>query len=112
MAWFSADPEADLDELLVELWPGSADLSPAALEVVLESARDQCVAYGPALSDPDNPPRRWLMAQALQAKALTVAGFAGAQDSTGGFGETVTVYPMDWQVKNLLRPNQGKPYVL
>ncbi len=100
------------DERLPELWPGGVDLTPTALELVLVAAREQCEAYAPVLADPDDPPARYILAQALQAKALSTAGFVGEGDQMGGYGEGVTVYPMDWQVKNLLRPKQGRPFVL
>lgn len=100
------------DERLPELWPGSVDLTDTALELVLAAAREQCEAYGPALPNPEEIPARWVLAQALQAKALSTAGFVSGDDQMGGYGESVTVYPMDWQVKNLLRPKQGKPFVL
>ena len=94
------------DERLPDLWDGSADLSDAGLALVLAAAREQCEAYGPTQPDPDNVPARWVIAHALQARALTRAGFVGAADQGGGFGDQVTVYPMDWQVKNLLRPKR------
>lgn len=100
------------DERLPDLWPGAVDLTDTALEMVLAAAREQCEAFAPATTAPDDPPVRYVLAQALQAKALARAGFVGADDQVGGYGEGVTVYPMDWQVKNLLRPRQGRPYVL
>lgn len=55
-------------------------------------------------------PDRYVAAQVLQTRALVRAGIADTGDMTGGYGETVTVFPMDWQVKALLRP-AGKPVV-
>lgn len=99
------------DERLTELWDGHADLSDAALVMVLDAARTQCQEFAPALANPDEPPAHYVVAQVLQARALTRAGFVGSNDQVGGFGETVTVYPMDWQVKALLRPKKA-PVVL
>jgi len=100
------------DERLPDLWPGAVDLTETALGLVLAAAREQCEAYAPTVDNPEDVPARYILAQALQAKALSTAGFAGGNDQVGGYGEGVTVYPMDWQVKNLLRPRQGRPFVL
>ena len=92
------------DERLPELWPGYVDLTPVALDLVLVAAREQCTDFGPVLEDPDVIPARWVIAQALQAKGLTQAGFVGTDGQIGALGEGVVAWPMDWQVKNLLRP--------
>lgn len=56
-------------------------------------------------------PENYVAAQVLQCRALVRAGVVGSGDQTGGYGETVTVFPMDWTVKALLRPRRGKPYL-
>lgn len=99
------------DPRLPDLWEGSADLTPGALELVLEAAREQVQEFGPELDNPDAPPARWVMAQALQAKSLTAAGWRGDQAQNGLDGAPV-VFPMDWQVKNLIRPQRGGKLVV
>ena len=101
-AWLTAAT----DPRLPDLWDGAADLTTAGLELILAAAREQCEAYGPAQADPDVIPSGWVIAQVLQARSLVRAGFVGSNDQAGGYGDTVTVYPMDWQVKNLLRPKR------
>lgn len=100
------------DERLIELWPGSIDLTPIAIEIVLDAARQQCETYAPTLPAGTGLPARYILAQALQAKSLVTAGFTAAGDQAGGYDQGVTVYPMDWTVRNLLRPRQGRPTVL
>lgn len=97
------------DERLPDLWPGYVDMNDVVLTMVLEAAREDCEAYGPKLDDPDAPPARYVLAQAQHARAIARAGFVGSSDQEGGYGETVTVYPMDWHVKQLLRPKKGVP---
>lgn len=100
------------DELRA-IWPGVDDLEDDALAVVLAAARAQCEAFAPALGEGVPVPQRYRLAQAMQARALARAGVASTDGSTlGGYeGEPVTVFPMDWQVKALLRPYKGKPEV-
>lgn len=47
----------------------------------------------------------------MQARALYRAGVAGSGENIGEDGFTVTVHPMDWTVKALLRPPSGIPVV-
>lgn len=102
MTWFTGP-----DEALLDLWPGAADLEESTLGIYLAAARDQCLTYLGARADgiEDNAiPPAWRVAQALQARGIARSGIASAGDEMGGYGETVTVFPMDWTVKNLLRP--------
>lgn len=108
-------------------WP-QCDLALDELAMLLTSARIQCEAYAPdvryAESVPDavdivldadgvatsaKVPESWRQAQAFQARALWRSGQAGGSDQIGGDGLTVTVFPMDWSIKNLLRPKKGLP---
>lgn len=86
-----------------EVWR-DAPTDDAELFVLLGSAKDQCAAFAPAVEG--RLPLRYRQAQAMQARALWNAGHT-SQDQFGAEGMTVTAFPMDWQVKNLLRPKQG-----
>lgn len=105
--WYTS---SDL-ETLVHLWPGALDISSEALDVYLEAARDQCIAFlgsgSTSFNQPDEIPTRWSLAQVMQAKALSQSPLVGHDDQYGGIGESVTIFPMDWKVKALLRPAQG-----
>lgn len=89
-------------------WAG--DLDEDELVDVLAAAYEQCEAFlnGRVPADPTTAPARLRLAQTLQAQALARAGYAGRDDSVGIDGMTVTVFPMDWTVKNLLRPRRGR----
>lgn len=98
------------DERLPELWPGSVDLTEDALELVLAAAAEACEAFQPravALNTANELPASYVLAQILHARGLARAGTTGSNDNAGFPGETVTVFPMDWQVKNLLRPKKA-----
>lgn len=99
------------DERLPGLWPGSVDIDPDDLAMFLNTSRIQCEAFAPKLRNPEDPPDNYLFGQAMQARALARAGVAGGGDAMGGYGDTVTVFPMDWAVKNVLRPKRGKPVI-
>lgn len=96
-------------------WPTYHEVDPASLLVLLASSRVQCEAFAPSLAVTDpvtgvvsytDPPTNYLMAQAMQARALYRSGIAGSGDQIGADGLGVTVFPMDWTVKNLLRPRR------
>jgi len=54
---------------------------------------------------------RHKLAQVLQARALARSFTVGDGGMVGPDGETVTVYPMDWTVKRLLRPHRARRYL-
>lgn len=98
----SADPR------LITLWPGSDDYEDD-LDFVLWCAKIQCERFAPALTEGQSAPENYVAAQCLQARALIRAGVVGDGDRTGMGPEQVAVFPMDWTVKNLLRPRRGRP---
>ena len=82
----------------------------------LDAAHAQCLAFlngrEPALGADGRVPARFRTAQTKQARALIRADATGSGDQIGGDGLTVTVFPMDWTVKALLRPKRGRRRVL
>lgn len=96
------------DPRLSVLWPGSEDVE--GLEFLFDVARIQCEEFAPDIEAGDDVPESYVAAQILQARALARAGVTDTGDRSGLMGEGVIVFPMDWQVKNLLRPKRGKPY--
>ncbi|MFC4632117.1 hypothetical protein ACFO6V_28000 [Promicromonospora alba] len=89
--------------LITEVWADAPTFNVNALTAYLEAAHTQCVAYAPALVDDADIPQSYLLAEIMQARALANSMTAGTADQFGD-GFAVTVYPMDWNVKNLLRP--------
>lgn len=100
-------------------WPGAADIDSAELDALLASAAIQCDAYAPKITytvtNEDGTTEtfegyatdNYLHGQVLQARALYRSTMAGSGDQIGLDGQAVTVFPMDWTVKNLLRPKRG-----
>jgi hypothetical protein len=89
-------------------WPDAEDMDADQLFSVLQAAYEQCSAYAPPLADGAAVPEGYLLAQVMQARAIARAGIAGRDDQVGPDGYTVTVFPMDWTVKHLLRPPRGR----
>lgn len=91
-----------------EAWADEVD--PETLAEVLGAAYEQCVLFlnGRIPAEDEPVPNRLALAQKLQARALLRSSSAGSGDQTGIDGLSVTVFPMDWTVKNLLRPRRGR----
>lgn len=91
-------------------WPTVDEVDPDELVTLLASAQVQCETFAPALAVDADVPVNYLKAQAFQARALYRSTVVGSGDQGGEF--TVTVFPMDWTVKNLLRPRRpGSPAI-
>lgn len=97
----------DHHELVAGVWPDVALLDDVVATAVLQAAREQCEHYAPAA--PSEVPDRYRHAQALQARSISQAGIVQQGADLGG-GFPVSVFPMDWSVKALLRP-PGRPRV-
>lgn len=109
----------DVDALVASAsWAANAE--PDDLADALGAAYEECVLYGPLDNnrrtwtepDPAEPtpapvPVRFARAQALQARARIRAAVTSSADAQGFDGIQVTVFPMDWQVKQLLRPRRA-----
>lgn len=95
-------------ESWVAIWPDAAELEDEVLALFLTAAWEQCSSYAPALPEGQDVPSTWRLAQVMQARALYRNATAGRDDQITSEGYTVTVYPMDLTVKNLLRPKRGR----
>jgi len=89
---------------LVANWLDAPDSD--ELFVLLSSAYAQCLAFAPELAVGAVVPENYKLAQFFQTKALLRSQLAGSGDQIGADGMSVTVFPMDWTVKNLLRPKK------
>ena len=104
------DPEED-SALILALWPDAPDDTDGVLTIYLDAARDACSAYAPALQPDEggavDVPHNYRLAQMMQAANLWNAAQAspGGDLDGGGFG--LTTHPLDWQVKQLLRPRRA-----
>lgn len=86
------------------------------LHAVLTTAREQCEAYAPALVDDEGLPLavpiRYRLAQIMQARNVWNA--SKTDPASGGIGPdgfVIRPFPMDWTVKNILRPKNAVPVI-
>ncbi len=101
------------DEQAIALWADAANLEPDVLTLLLDSAYEDCVEFLPCLPEGEDyadmaTPSR-MLAQAYQAKSRYNALLAGNDGAVGPEGNSLTLFPLDWQVKQLLRPKKGRP---
>lgn len=94
-------------EELRERWP-DAPLDDAEAQDYLDAAFEQCVEFLDNDAAEVTPSRR--IALVMQTRSVWRAT-EGDDGEIGPEGFTITAFPMDWQVKNLLRPRSGKPRI-
>lgn len=75
---------------------------------LLDIAREQCLAYAPALSTPNI---RLRQAQLMQARNLLNAAKSDPAQSNDGDLFVIRPYPLDNFVKQLLRPKRAVPVI-
>lgn len=93
------------------LWRDAVDQDDDELTTYLLSAYESCAEFAPELADGAPVPESWRLAQVMQARAQMRSLTAGRDDNMAADGLTVTVYPLDWNVRQLLRPKRGRPRV-
>ena len=95
----------DIDDVR-DRWPDAVQMDDDELGDYLAAAYAACVAYLPPSADVEADNASWRLAQLMQARATWRALRAGTGDNIGSDGLTVTVFPLDWQVRQLLRPRR------
>lgn len=92
-----------------------ASLNDDTLQELLDISQQQVLAYAPALPITDPPttdiPANYRYYQLMQA---TNIWNAGRVDAGGGVGDgefVIRPHPLDWQIKQGLRPRRGVPRV-
>lgn len=92
------------------LWPESAQLETADLDLYLDAAYTVCAAYAPPLptdqaGDAIVPPA-WQLAQVMHAKHLYARFRTGNRDQLGADGYAISTYPLVMEARGLLRPKR------
>lgn len=107
VTWIDTTADADL---ISKVW-ADAPIEPT-LTVLLDAAETQCACFAGVTELPtvEQEQGRYKMALLLQARSLQRSSLTGGNDQIGG-EFPVTVFPMDWTVKNLLRPTTGVPVI-
>ena len=96
-----------------------APLDDEQLEQLLDVAKQAVLAYAPALpaatsgawvdgyyqpaAEPE-PPTNYVVAQLMQARNVWNSGKATPTGDFDGGGYGLTTHPLDWQIKQILRP--------
>lgn len=106
-----------------ELWADAGNLTDSTLQLLLNSAHRDCFGYLDPIDglDPLRPgadpapdadtSASLRLAEVYQARARYNAVKTAGDSQVGPEGMTVTVFPLDWQVQQLLRPKTGRPSV-
>lgn len=81
-----------------------APLDDEQLQELLDVAKQAVLAYAPAIDDPDDPPTNYRVAQLTQTKNVWNGSYASPSGDLDGGSFGLTTFPLDWQVKQLLRP--------
>lgn len=105
--WHTVDTARD------EWTVGEATVDDRRLFQLLELAREQVIAYAPALEAGAPVPARYRAGQLMQAQNLYNAGAVDPATGADGAGDTFALrpYPLDWMVKQVLRPQRATPVV-
>ena len=80
-----------------------APLDDGQLQQLLDVAKQAVLAYAPVITDP-NPPTSYVVAQLMQARNVWNSGKATPSGDFDGGGYGLTTHPLDWQIKQILRP--------
>ena len=84
-----------------------------SLESLLSVAKEAVIAYAPAVEEElTTIPDGYRLAQLMQARNVWNSQKVSTTDNFDGgqYGITAS-YPLDWQVRQLIRPKQGRPRV-
>lgn len=94
-------------------WETARNLDDARLYVLLETARTECMAFLPAkrrdgiAAGLERPTVGYREAQLLHARNRNAAARVDPASGEGGTdGYSLSPYPLDWTVKQLLRPSR------
>ncbi|TDW50994.1 hypothetical protein EDF52_10282 [Curtobacterium sp. PhB42] len=88
-------------------WEG-APTDDGTLHRLLTVARDQVLAYAPDVRPPNSIPERYRSGQLMQARNTHNASVTNGEAQVDAGGYVVNVRPLDWAVKQLLRPQRAK----
>ena len=106
------DPESARDQWI------DAPLDDDVLDELLEVSMQQVIAYAPNLPEPAvgeelDVPASYRRAQLMQARNLWNA--AKVDPASGGIGGdesyVIRPFPLDWMIRQVLRPRKGVPRV-
>lgn len=114
--WHTVESLRGTDEHGEPVWAQAADIAESLLADLVDVARDNVLAYAPALPE-DYPlgkcPAAYRLAHLMQTRNLWNA--VTEDDGGGGFaGDEYAIrpVPLDWIIKQILRPKTATPVAL
>lgn len=90
---------------------GDAPHDDSTLYDLLDVAKDAVTEYAPALGEDALPPNNYRKAQIMQARNVWNSDEVSPSGDVGMEGFTIRPHPLDWAIKQLLRPRRGVPFV-
>jgi hypothetical protein len=88
-------------------WPDAEHIPDASLWEILEVAKDQVLEFAPVLAAGVSIPVTWRTAQRVQSRNIWNAARV-APDGTAGMDDfVIRPFPLDWHVKQILRPKRA-----
>lgn len=92
-------------------WTDANSADDMRLYVALSIARQQVIDFAPALAEGARPPLNYRQGQLMQARNIWNASKV---DPSGGIGEdsfVIRPFPLDWMIRQVLRPKTAIPAV-
>ena len=96
-----------------EDWADAADIPDRTLYDLLTVAKNDVIAFAPALAADVLPPTHYRKAQGMQARNIWNA--SRVDPASGGTGEdsfAIRIFPLDWSIRQSLRPKRGIPVIV
>ncbi len=121
MNWYVAATDGPEVDRLLSAWPEAPIEQGEVLEMILDAARDQVLAYAPALEPTvqedgylttESIPSRYVLAQLRQAQTLWNAGQVSTAGDIGDGSFVFTPRPMDKTIRGIIRPPRFDAHVL
>jgi hypothetical protein len=98
-------------EYVRERW-SDAPLDDDVLNSYIDAAQFACEAFAPVLADGVEVPESYRLAVVAQARSIYRSVSLGNQDGgIGPDGFAIQTFPLDWTVKQFLRPKNPRPVI-
>jgi hypothetical protein len=107
------DPDSEWHTLdsIREDWPDGETIPDATLYELLDVVRGQVLDFAPVLAVAAPVPARYRLAQRVQVRNTWNAAKVSPAGEFGGDEFVIRPFPLDWHVKQILRPKRGVPVV-
>lgn len=104
------DPDSEwhtLDSIRAE-WPDAQYIDDGPLWELLAIAREQVLEFAPVLADDAPVPDRYRTAQRVQARNVWNASKVAPDGTVGQDDFVIRPFPLDWHVKQIIRPKRAR----